>query len=57
MNIGSVRGSPNGIIGIFTNGTIRVANYWLTNIGRANGANGMIGRTFNDIVYHWLVEP
>ena len=38
--IGSVRGSPNGTIGNFTNGTIGSQCYhWLT-----NGTNGTIGR-------------
>ena len=38
---GSVRGSPNGTNGNFTNGTIGSKRYhWLT-----NGTNGTIGRT------------
>ena len=59
----SVRGSPNGTIGIFTDGAIGGQWYHcLTNgtIGRANGTigitigtngitNGTIGRTLNDI--------
>ena len=50
--IGSVRGSPSGTIGNFTNGTIGSQWYhWLTN--GTNGtiwrANGTIGRTMNDI--------
>ena len=46
-NGGSVRGSPNGTIGNFTNGTIGSQWYhWLTNgtsgtIGRANGTIGI----------------
>ena len=61
--IGSVRGSPIGTIGNFTNGTFGSQWYhWLTNgtIGRANGTicitigtngitNGTIGSTLNDI--------
>ena len=45
---GSVRGSPNGTIGDFTNGSIGSQWYhWLTNgtngtIGRANGTIGII---------------
>ena len=62
-NTWTVRGSPNGTIGNFSNGTIDSQWYhWLTNgtIGRANGTicitigtngitNGTIGRTLNDI--------
>ena len=46
-NFGSVRGSPNGTIGNFTNGTIGSQwHHWLTNgtnstIGRANGTIGI----------------
>ena len=46
-NLGSVRGSPSGTIGNFTNGTIGSQWYhWLTNctngtIGRANGTIGI----------------
>ena len=72
-NMGSVRGSPNGTIGNYTNGTIGSQWYhWLTNgtIGRANGTifitigtngitNGTIGRTLNAIGIPLvpLVEP
>ena len=70
---GSVRGSPNGTIGNFTNGTIGSQWYhWLINgtIGSANGTigitigtngktNGTIGRTLNEIGIPLvpLVEP
>ena len=62
--LGSVRGSSNGTIGNFTNGTIGLpmvplAYQWFGTIGRANGiigntigtngiTNGTIGRTLND---------
>ena len=69
LNNSSVRGSPNGAIGNFTNGT--TGNQWhhrLTNdtnstVGRANGTigitigtNGTIGITLNEIGIP-LVEP
>ena len=53
-NSGSVRGSPNGTIGNFANGTIGSQwHHWLTNgtnsnIGRANGSIGITIGT-NDI--------
>ena len=53
---GSVRGSPNGSIGNFTNGTIGSHwLYWFT-IGTNGITNGTIGRTLNDIGKP-LVEP
>ena len=48
IDSGSVRGSPNGTIGNFTNGTIGSQwHHWLTNgtnstIGTANGTIGII---------------
>ena len=48
--IGSVRGSPNGIIENFTNGTIGSLRYhWLINgtNGRSLNEIGIIGRTMN----------
>ena len=69
--IGSVRGSFNGTIGNFTNGTINSPRYhWLINgTWRANGTicitivtngiNGTIGRTLSEIGIPLvpLVEP
>ena len=55
--IGSVRGSPNGTIGNFTNGTIGRANGTIGITIRTNSfTNGTIGRTLNDIGIP-LVEP
>ena len=56
---GSVRGSPNGIIGNFTNGTIGSQWYhWLTN--GTIGTNFTIGRAYgteqNRTEYFFIVE-
>ena len=67
LDSGSVRGSPNGNTGNFTNGTIGSQWYhWLTNgtnctIGRANGTIGIAigtngitnGTIVTLLVYHW----
>ena len=60
IHVGSVRGSPNGTIGNFTNGTIgRVNSTICITIGTNGITNGYIGITLNEIGIPLvpLVEP